>query len=80
MSRGQPGEVTLTPRQQQIVQVIETSLRDRGYAPSMREIGDAAGLASSAGPGRPPGQHGQTRRRTATTLPTMTASSPRIGA
>jgi len=48
MSRGQPGEVTLTPRQQQIVQVIETSLRDRGYAPSMREIGDATGLASTS--------------------------------
>ena len=48
MSRGQPGEVTLTPRQQQIVQVIETSLRDRGYAPSIREIGDATGLASTS--------------------------------
>ena len=48
MSRGQPGEVTLTPRQQQIVQVIETFLRDRGYAPSIREIGDAAGLASTS--------------------------------
>jgi repressor LexA len=48
MGTGQPGEVTLTPRQRQIIQFIETSLRDHGYSPSMREIGDAAGLASTS--------------------------------
>jgi repressor LexA len=48
MGTGQPGEVTLTPRQRQIMQFIETFLRDRGYPPSMREIGDAAGLASTS--------------------------------
>ncbi len=47
-SSGQPREVTLTPRQQRIIQVIETSQRDHGYPPSMREIGDAAGLASTS--------------------------------
>ena len=38
----------LTTRQQRIVAVIEDSLRDHGYAPSMREIGDAVGLASTS--------------------------------
>jgi repressor LexA len=31
-----------------IVQVIEESMRSRGYSPSMREIGDAVGLASTS--------------------------------
>ena len=48
MSSGQSGEVTLTPRQQQITQFIEACLRDHGYSPSMREIGDATGLASTS--------------------------------
>jgi repressor LexA len=48
MSSGQPPEVTLTPRQQKIMQAIETLQRDHGYGPSMREIGDAAGLASTS--------------------------------
>lgn len=48
MSSRQPREVTLTPRQQKIIQVIETSQRDHGYAPSMREIADGAGLASTS--------------------------------
>ena len=48
MSSGQSGEVTLTPRQQQITQFIEACRRDHGYSPSMREIGDATGLASTS--------------------------------
>ncbi len=48
MSSGQPPEAALTPRQQKIMQVIETCQRDHGYPPSMREIGDAAGLASTS--------------------------------
>jgi repressor LexA len=48
MSSGQPRDATLTPRQQKIMQVIETSQRDHGYPPSLREIGDAAGLASTS--------------------------------
>lgn len=36
----------LTARQSKVLDVIIDSVRQRGYAPSMREIGDAAGLAS----------------------------------
>ena len=38
----------LTPRQRRIVQVIEDSIRLHGYPPTLREIGDAAGLASTS--------------------------------
>jgi repressor LexA len=38
----------LTPVRRKIVQVIEESMRSRGYSPSIREIGDAAGLASTS--------------------------------
>lgn len=38
----------LTPRQQQILQYIRACLRQRGYPPSVREIGQALGLRSSA--------------------------------
>ncbi len=38
----------LTPRQRLVLQVIEDSVRQHGYAPSMREIGEAAGLASTS--------------------------------
>ncbi len=36
----------LTPRQQHIVAVIQESVSTRGYPPSVREIGEAVGLAS----------------------------------
>jgi len=36
----------LTPRQLKILGVIKSALHDQGYPPSMREIGQAAGLAS----------------------------------
>ena len=36
----------LTDRQLQILDFIEQELRDRGYPPSVREIGEAVGLAS----------------------------------
>jgi repressor LexA len=39
-------EATLTPRQRGILDVIERSMRDRGYPPSVREIGEAVGLTS----------------------------------
>jgi len=50
----QPGEhlyaspmaETLTPRQRDILNVIEQSMQDRGYPPSVREIGEAVGLNS----------------------------------
>ena len=37
---------TLTARQRGILDVIETSMRERGYPPSVREIGEAVGLTS----------------------------------
>jgi repressor LexA len=36
----------LTARQRGILDVIEASMRDRGYPPSVREIGEAIGLTS----------------------------------
>ena len=36
----------LTPRQQQILDVIDQHLNERGYPPSVREIGKAVGLTS----------------------------------
>ena len=36
----------LTERQRMIVEVIEDSVQRHGYGPTMREIGDAVGLAS----------------------------------
>lgn len=36
----------LTARQRGILDVIETSMRERGYPPSVREIGEAVGLTS----------------------------------
>ena len=37
---------SLTARQRGILDVIETSMRERGYPPSVREIGEAVGLTS----------------------------------
>ena len=36
----------LTARQQQVLDCIETAMHDRGYPPSVREIGEAVGLTS----------------------------------
>lgn len=36
----------LTKRQLQVLDCIETTMRERGYPPSVREIGDAVGLTS----------------------------------
>ena len=38
----------LTSRRRQIVEVIDDSVRRNGYPPSMREIGEAVGLASTS--------------------------------
>ena len=43
-----PSKPELTTRQVSILDFIKTSSESQGYAPSMREIGDAAGLASPA--------------------------------
>jgi repressor LexA len=37
---------TLTSRQRGILEVIESSMRERGFPPSVREIGEAVGLTS----------------------------------
>jgi repressor LexA len=39
-------ESTLTPRQREILEMIERHMRERGYPPSVREIGEAVGLTS----------------------------------
>lgn len=39
-------EVRLTSRQREILNVIELHMRDHGYPPSVREIGEAVGLTS----------------------------------
>src|SRR5438552_17974854 len=39
-------ETHLTDRQRQVLEIIDRSMRDRGYPPSVREIGEAVGLTS----------------------------------
>ena len=39
-------DTTLTTRQRQVLETIEAHMRDRGYPPSVREIGEAVGLNS----------------------------------
>ena len=41
-------EHRLTERQRKILRTIQTSVQERGYPPSVREIGDAVGLKSSS--------------------------------
>ena len=38
----------LTARQRKVLEVIRTSVSERGYPPSIREIGDAVGLTSTS--------------------------------
>lgn len=39
-------EQTLTARQRQILECIDTAMRERGFPPSVREIGESVGLGS----------------------------------
>jgi repressor LexA len=41
-----PASDRLTPRQRRVLETIRTSVEARGYPPTMREIGEAVGLAS----------------------------------
>jgi repressor LexA len=41
-----PDPATLTARQREILECISATVHDRGYPPSVREIGDAVGLSS----------------------------------
>ncbi|WKD59129.1 transcriptional repressor LexA [Corynebacterium caspium] len=43
-----PDPKTLSPRQRHILEVIKDAILLRGYPPSIREIGDAAGLQSTS--------------------------------
>jgi repressor LexA len=44
-----PGDMNdLTPRQQRILEYIRRTVHDRGYPPTVREIGEAVGLTSSS--------------------------------
>ncbi len=45
---GPPDATGLTPRQQRVLQTIKDSIEQRGYPPSMREIGKAVGLTSTS--------------------------------
>jgi repressor LexA len=45
---GPAGEDGLTARQRKVLEVIRDSVEARGYPPSMREIGEQVGLASSS--------------------------------
>lgn len=39
-------DIVLTERQREVLETIDAYMRDRGYPPSVREIGEAVGLAS----------------------------------
>jgi repressor LexA len=41
-------EASLTPRQRRILEFISDTVRERGYPPTVREIGEAVGLTSSS--------------------------------
>ncbi len=43
---GAPDETGLTPRQRAILDMIRTTMDERGYPPSVREIGEGVGLTS----------------------------------
>lgn len=45
---GPPDESGLTPRQRRILEVLLSSMTERGYPPSMREVGAAVGLSSTS--------------------------------
>ncbi|MFD4369798.1 transcriptional repressor LexA [Rhodococcus sp. NPDC058521] len=43
-----PNPAELTDRQRRVLEVIRASVTERGYPPSIREIGDAVGLTSTS--------------------------------
>src|ERR1043165_4181590 len=46
-SQSAPGQgAPLTERQRQVLEFIDAEVRERGYPPSVREIGEAVGLSS----------------------------------
>ena len=64
---GEPSS-KITARQRQVLDFIELQMRERGYPPSVREIGDAVGLTSPstrhlAPSSAPPARAAASRRR-----------------
>ena len=53
---GQDDASGLTPRQRRILEFIQQAVETRGYPPSIREMGDAVGLASSSSVSRSRGR------------------------
>jgi repressor LexA len=45
---GPPDDSGLTPRQRKVLEVIRHAVSERGYPPSVREIGEAVGLTSTS--------------------------------
>jgi repressor LexA len=45
---GPTDDAGLTPRQRKILECLRDSMTDRGYPPSVREVGEAVGLASTS--------------------------------
>jgi repressor LexA len=45
---GDDPDRVLTQRQRKIIEVIEDSIRTRGYPPTLREIAEAVGLSSTS--------------------------------
>src|SRR5207247_5325428 len=45
---GMSQPLPLTPRQQQVLEFVDSEVRRKGYPPSVREIGEAVGLSSSS--------------------------------
>jgi repressor LexA len=43
-----PTDMDTTPRQRRILEYIQQTVRERGYPPTVREIGEAVGLTSSS--------------------------------
>ena len=64
-SAPQPAHTQLTDRQRGILDFIETNMRDRGYPPSVREIGEAVGpmFAESPRDGHPQRREQHRRNR-----------------
>ena len=79
MQERTPGK--LTPRQHKVLTVIRRSVDERGYPPSLREIGEAVGLTSPSSVAHQLAalERKGYLRRTAVTLPMMLAWSPSIG-
>src|SRR5260370_31264615 len=87
MGSGEPDDSTgpdLSSRQRKILEAIEDCVRRNGYSPSLREIGEAAGLASPSSVSHQLGRlekegyltRDERRPRTAVALPSPNLAIP----